>query len=76
MSEIPVSPWQTSLHAFAARFGDRVAVESRGRTLTYAQLAAQADAVRAAVIEAGAKPASRSRSWRATDRAWWSRATA
>ena len=48
------SPWQTSLQAFAARFGDRVAVASRGRTLTYAQLAAQADAVRAAVIAAGA----------------------
>lgn len=55
MPEFPVSPWRTSLHAFAARFGDRVAVASRGRTLTYAQLAAQADAVRAAVIEAGAK---------------------
>ena len=51
----PESPWQTTLRGFA-RFGDRVAVSSRGRTLTYAQLAAQADAVRAAVIEAGAKP--------------------
>jgi malonyl-CoA/methylmalonyl-CoA synthetase len=52
----PESPWQTSLRGFAARFGDRVAVASRGRTLTYAQLAAQAAAVRAAVIEAGAQP--------------------
>ena len=50
------SPWQTSLQAFAARYGERVAVASRGRTLTYAQLAAQADAVRAAVIAAGARP--------------------
>jgi acyl-CoA synthetase (AMP-forming)/AMP-acid ligase II len=49
------SPWQTSLRTFAARFGDRVAVSSRGRTLTYAQLAGQADAVRAAVVGAGAK---------------------
>ena len=40
----------------AARYGDRVAVASRGRTLTYAELAAQADAVRAAVIAAGARP--------------------
>jgi acyl-CoA synthetase (AMP-forming)/AMP-acid ligase II len=56
MSENSVSPWQTSLRAFASRFGARVAVKSRERTLTYAQLAAQADAVRAAVIEAGAKP--------------------
>ena len=56
MSEITaVSPWQTSLHAFATRYGDRVAVASRGRTLTYAQLAAQADAVRAAMIAAGAR---------------------
>jgi acyl-CoA synthetase (AMP-forming)/AMP-acid ligase II len=55
IAEIPVSPWQTSLRSFAARYGDRVAVASRGRTLTYAQLAAQADAVRAAVIEAGTK---------------------
>jgi acyl-coenzyme A synthetase/AMP-(fatty) acid ligase len=50
------SPWLTSLRGFAARFGTRVAVSSRGRTLTYAELAAQAAAVRAAVIEAGAKP--------------------
>ena len=39
----PVSPWQTALNAFAARYRDRVAVSSRGRTLTYAQLAAQAE---------------------------------
>src|ERR1043166_4340278 len=51
----PESPWLTTLRGFA-RYGDRIAVASRGRTLTYAQLAAQADAVRAAVIEAGAKP--------------------
>ena len=51
----PESPWLTTLRGFA-RFGDRVAVSSRGRVLTYAQLAAQADAVRAAVIEAGATP--------------------
>jgi len=50
----PESPWQTTLRGFAARFGERVAVASRGRTLTFAQLAGQADAVRAAVIEAGA----------------------
>jgi acyl-CoA synthetase (AMP-forming)/AMP-acid ligase II len=49
------SPWQTSLRSFAARYGDHVAVASRGRTLTYAQLAGQADAVRAAVVRAGAK---------------------
>ena len=52
----PISPWQTSLRAFAPRFGARVAVASRGRTLTYAELGAQAEAVRAAVIEAGVKP--------------------
>ena len=59
MSEIaepPESPWATSLRGFAARFGDRVAVTSRGNTLTYAQLATQAFAVRAAVIEAGVMP--------------------
>jgi acyl-CoA synthetase (AMP-forming)/AMP-acid ligase II len=50
-----VSPWQTSLRTFAGRYGDRVAVSSRGRTLTYAQLAGQADAVRTAVVAAGAK---------------------
>ena len=33
-----------------------MAVASRGRTLTYAQLAQQASAVRNAVIEAGARP--------------------
>jgi long-chain acyl-CoA synthetase len=55
MSE-PVSPWQTSLQTFATRYAERVAVTSRGRTLHYAQLAAQADAVRAAVVAAGARP--------------------
>ena len=50
-----VSPWQDALRRYAARFGDRVAVSSRGRTLTFAQLAAQADAVRAAVLAAGAR---------------------
>ena len=49
------NPWASSLRSFA-KFGDRVAVSSRGRTLTYAELIAQADAVCAAVIEAGAKP--------------------
>lgn len=48
------SPWATTLRGFA-RYGDRVAVSSRGTTLTYAQLVTQAEAVRAAVIEAGAK---------------------
>ena len=52
----PESPWQTSLRSFAVRFGERVAVASRGRTLTFGQLAVQAAAVRAAVIKAGAKP--------------------
>lgn len=51
----PESPWLTMLRGFA-RFGERVAVASRGKTLTYAQFAAQAEAVRAAVIEAGAVP--------------------
>ena len=51
-----VSPWETSLRAFAARFSARVAVAARGRTLTFAELAAQAEAVRAAVVAAGAKP--------------------
>jgi malonyl-CoA/methylmalonyl-CoA synthetase len=51
----PESPWATTLRGFA-RFGDRVAVSSRGATRPYAQLAAQADAVRAAVIGMGAKP--------------------
>src|SRR6185295_1978633 len=54
ITQAPVSPWQTALRAFATRFADRVAVASRGRILTYAELAAQADSVRAAVIEAGA----------------------
>jgi malonyl-CoA/methylmalonyl-CoA synthetase len=51
----PESPWATVLRNLA-RFGDRVAVASRGRTLSYAQLAGQGAAVRAAVIEAGAAP--------------------
>ncbi len=51
-----VSLWETSLRAFAARFDSRVAITSRGRVLTYRELAVQADAVRAAVIEAGVKP--------------------
>ena len=56
MSEsVPESPWQTTLRGFV-RFGDRIAVSSRGRALTFADLAAQAEAVRAAVIEAGAQP--------------------
>jgi acyl-CoA synthetase (AMP-forming)/AMP-acid ligase II len=48
------NPWASSLRRFA-QFGDRVAVSSRGRTLTYAEFVAQAEAVRAAVIEAGAQ---------------------
>jgi acyl-CoA synthetase (AMP-forming)/AMP-acid ligase II len=48
-----VSPWQTSLTGLSARFGERVAVSSRGRTLTYAQLATKAEAVRVAVAAAG-----------------------
>src|SRR4051812_17541579 len=55
MSE-PISPWQTSLQMLATRYAERIAVTSRTRTLTYAQLAAQAEAVRAAVVEAGVKP--------------------
>ena len=51
----PESPWQIMLRSFA-RYGERIAVCSRGRRLAYAQLAAQADAVRAAVIAAGARP--------------------
>src|SRR3954468_9546030 len=51
----PESPWARSLRNFA-QFGDRVAVSSRGRTLTYAELRQQAEAVRTAVIEAGARP--------------------
>jgi malonyl-CoA/methylmalonyl-CoA synthetase len=48
------NPWDASLRGFAG-FGGRVAVSSRGRTLTFAELARQAEAVRAAVLEAGAK---------------------
>ncbi len=47
------NPWSAALQGFA-RFGERVAVSSRGNTLTYAQLVTQANAVRAAVIAAGA----------------------
>src|SRR4051812_42012911 len=49
------NPWGKSLRDFA-KFGDCIAVSSRGRTLTYAELIVQADAVRAAVVETGAKP--------------------
>jgi len=49
-----VSPWRTTLCAFAARYGDRVAVSSRGRMLTFAQLAEHAMKVCNAVIAAGA----------------------
>src|SRR3954463_6534834 len=49
------NPWAAALRDFA-KFGERVAVASRGRTLTYAELVRQAEAVRAAVVEAGAKP--------------------
>src|ERR1051325_3700630 len=48
------NPWGQSLRRFA-QFGDRVAVSSRGQTLSYMELVAQAEAVRAAVIEAGAQ---------------------
>ena len=53
--ETPRNPWAEALRKFA-QFGPRVAVASRGRTLTYAQLAQQANAVRNAVIAVGAKP--------------------
>jgi len=49
------NPWGASLRGFA-QFGDRVAVSSRGQTVRYAELVTQAEAVRAAVVEAGAKP--------------------
>jgi len=49
------NPWARSLRGFAT-FGERVAVASRGRTLTFAELARQAEAVRAAVVAAGARP--------------------
>jgi malonyl-CoA/methylmalonyl-CoA synthetase len=49
------NPWGASLRGLAT-FGERVAVSSRGTTLTYAQLVAQAQAVRAAVVGAGAQP--------------------
>src|SRR4051794_35969174 len=49
------NPWAAALRGFA-KFGGRVAVASRGQTLSYAELVTQAEAVRAGVIEAGAKP--------------------
>src|SRR5438045_23797 len=49
------NPWAAALRDFA-KFGERVAVASRGRMLTYAEFVKQAEAVRTAVIEAGAKP--------------------
>jgi len=49
------NPWAAALRGFA-QFGERVAVASRGRTLTYAELRAQAETVCAAVLEAGAQP--------------------
>jgi len=55
-NDAAVSPWQNALRTFATRYADRVAVSSRGRRLTYAQLAAGAEAVRAAVNAAGAGP--------------------
>jgi malonyl-CoA/methylmalonyl-CoA synthetase len=48
-------PWRRALRGFR-QFGDRVAVASRGMTLSYAELATQAERVRAAVIAAGATP--------------------
>ncbi len=52
--ETPRNPWGQSLQKFA-QIGERVAVTSRDSTLTYAQLAQQANAVRNAVLAAGAK---------------------
>ena len=49
------NPWARALRRFE-EFGARVAVASRGQTLTYAELAGQAEKVRAAVIGAGARP--------------------
>ena len=51
----PMNPWARSLRQFA-QFGERVAVSSRAHTLTYAELAAQAETVCAAVIDAAAQP--------------------
>ena len=48
------NPWAAALRGFA-QFGERAAVASRGQTLSYAELVRQAEAVRAAVIEAGAQ---------------------
>jgi malonyl-CoA/methylmalonyl-CoA synthetase len=49
------NPWTGALRGFA-QLGERVAVASRGRTLSYAELTAQAKAVCGAVLEAGAQP--------------------
>ena len=51
----PENPWACALRGFA-QYGERVAVASRGRTLSYAELGHQANAVGAAVLEAGAQP--------------------
>jgi malonyl-CoA/methylmalonyl-CoA synthetase len=49
------NPWAAALRG-SAQCGARVAVASRGRTLTYAELDRQANAVCAAVLDAGAQP--------------------
>ena len=49
------NPWQRALRDFEQRFPARVAVVSRGVTLTYAELARQARAVCNAVLGAGAR---------------------
>ena len=49
------NPWAAALRGFA-QFGARVAVASRGRALSYAELDRQANAVCAAVLQAGAQP--------------------
>ena len=41
--------WARALRGFS-QFGERVAVASRGRTLSYAQLGRQANAVCAAIL--------------------------
>jgi len=50
----PENPWARALRDFA-QFGERVAVASRERRLTYAELIAQADAVCAAVLGSDAQ---------------------
>lgn len=47
------NPWGQSLRRFA-QFGERVAVSSRGKTLSFAELVTHAEAVRAAVVDTGA----------------------